>query len=106
MYVSGRCAVSTCRPAIDARCAFRFFVAAMSAVSISILIFFLLPVMVFAQGIKVVGVVRDASGASVVGAHVELRSRSYSARTTTNSTGTFAFGNVPGSDGTIDVVAP
>jgi|HubBroStandDraft_1064217.scaffolds.fasta_scaffold11719_2 outer membrane receptor protein involved in Fe transport len=106
MYVSGRCAVSTCRPAIDARCAFRFFVAAMAAVSISILIFFLLPVMVFAQGIKVVGVVRDASGASVVGAHVELRSRSYSARTTTNSTGTFAFGNVPGSDGTIDVVAP
>src|SRR5580704_8871214 len=106
MFVSGRCAVSTRHPAINVRSALRFFVGATAVVSLSILVLLLYPGMASAQGIRVEGVVHDASGASVIGARVELRSKSYSARTSTNSTGTFAFGNVPDSSGTIDLIAP
>jgi outer membrane receptor protein involved in Fe transport len=106
MFVSGRCAVSTRHPAINVRSALRFFVGATAVVSLSILVLLLYPGMASAQGIRVEGVVHDASGASVIGARVDLRSKSYSARTSTNSTGTFAFGNVPDSSGTIDLIAP
>jgi outer membrane receptor protein involved in Fe transport len=64
------------------------------------------PAIASPQGIRVEGFVRDASGASVAGAQVELRLNSYSARTTTTSAGEFAFENVPGSSGTIVVTAP
>jgi outer membrane receptor protein involved in Fe transport len=58
------------------------------------------------QGVRIEGVVRDASGAPVAGAHVELHSNSYTAKVITTSAGAFAFENVPCSAGTIDVISP
>ena len=52
---------------------------------------------VLAQGMRVEGVVRDASGASVPGAQVKLKAGSYSAQTTTDNSGAFAFDGVPAS---------
>ena len=56
-----------------------------------------------AQGTHVEGVVHDSSGASVAGAQVELRARSYSATALTDSAGVFAFDHVPQPSGTIAV---
>ena len=56
-----------------------------------------------AQTTRVEGVVRDSSGASIPGAKIQLSARSYSASTTTDSTGSFAFENVPESSGTLTV---
>ena len=58
-----------------------------------------------AQSIRVEGVVRDSSGASLPGAKVQLSAKSYSASTTTDSAGTFTFENVPESLGTVTVSA-
>jgi len=58
-----------------------------------------------AQGTRVEGVVRDASGASVPGAQVKLTAGSYSAQTTTDNGGSFAFDGVSASSGTIVVMA-
>jgi outer membrane receptor protein involved in Fe transport len=51
------------------------------------------------------GVVRDASGASVPAATVKLTAGSYSARTSTDTLGAFAFDAVPATSGTITVDA-
>jgi outer membrane receptor protein involved in Fe transport len=59
-----------------------------------------------AQVTRVEGVVRDSSGASVSGAKVQLSAKSYSRSTTTDSTGTFVFENVPDSSGTLTTSAP
>lgn len=58
-----------------------------------------------AQNTRVEGIVHDSSGASVPGAKIQLSAKSYSASTTTDSTGTFAFENVPESSGTLTVSA-
>jgi outer membrane receptor protein involved in Fe transport len=58
-----------------------------------------------AQGNRVEGGVRDASGASVPHAQVELRAQSYSATTSTGPAGTFIFENVPEASGTLRVTA-
>jgi outer membrane receptor protein involved in Fe transport len=58
-----------------------------------------------AQGTRVEGVVRDASGASVPGARVKLSAGSYAAVTTTDRSGAFAFDGVPASAGAISVKA-
>lgn len=58
-----------------------------------------------AQGTRVEGVVRDASGASVPGARVKLTAGSYSAETTTDTSGAFAFDGVAASSGTMVVTA-
>jgi len=60
---------------------------------------------VLAQGTHVEGVVRDASGASVPGAQVKLTAGSYSAQTTTDNSGNFAFDGVSATSGTIVVTA-
>ncbi len=57
----------------------------------------------YAQGIRVDGVVRDSSGASVPGASVVLHANSFTASTITDSSGAFVFENVSGSSGTISV---
>jgi outer membrane receptor protein involved in Fe transport len=61
--------------------------------------------MVRAQQIRVSGVVRDSSAASIAGAQVELRAGSYTASTTSDSSGEFAFERVPGPAGTVVVNA-
>jgi outer membrane receptor protein involved in Fe transport len=58
-----------------------------------------------AQAYRVEGVVRDASGASVPQAQVELRAQSYAATTSTGPSGTFVFENVPEGSGTLVVTA-
>jgi outer membrane receptor protein involved in Fe transport len=58
-----------------------------------------------AQNSRVEGVVRDASGASVPGAKVQLTAKSYSAAMTTDSSGAFAFESVPDLSGTLAVSA-
>jgi outer membrane receptor protein involved in Fe transport len=58
-----------------------------------------------AQQFRVEGGVRDSSGASIAGAQVELHAGTYSASTTTDSSGDFAFEHVPASSGTVVVNA-
>jgi outer membrane receptor protein involved in Fe transport len=58
-----------------------------------------------AQGIRIEGVVRDLSGAVVAGAQIEVRANSYSAATSTNSSGEFAFSQVAATSGTVQVRA-
>jgi len=58
-----------------------------------------------AEGTRVEGVVRDASGASVPGAKVELTAGTYSATAFTDTSGGFAFEAVPVTSGTITVNA-
>jgi len=60
---------------------------------------------VFAQGIRVEGAVRDGSGASVPGAQIKLSANSYSAATTTDRSGAFAFDGVSEKSGTVVVTA-
>ena len=48
---------------------------------------------------------RDSSGASIAAAQVELHAGSYSASTTTDSSGVFAFDHVPADSGTVVVNA-
>ncbi len=71
----------------------------------SILFCFLPLSAVQAQNVRVEGVVRDASGASVAGAQVELHAKSFSASTVTDATGSFAFENVRESFGMLIVTA-
>lgn len=58
-----------------------------------------------AQGTKVEGVVRDASGAVVPGADVKLTAGSYSTATITDPSGSFTFEGVPAASGAITVTA-
>lgn len=58
-----------------------------------------------AQDFHLEGVVRDTSGATVLGAQVELRTKSYLSTVSTGSPGTFSFEHVPDPSGTIIVVA-
>jgi outer membrane receptor protein involved in Fe transport len=64
-----------------------------------------MPATASAQGTRILGVVRDASGASIAGAEVELHAAAYSAKTTTSGDGTFRFENVAASSGTLTVTA-
>lgn len=58
-----------------------------------------------AQEFRVAGAVKDSSGASILGAQVELHARSYSASTTTDSSGAFTFEHVPAESGMVVVNA-
>jgi hypothetical protein len=58
-----------------------------------------------AQTFRVEGAVRDSSGASIAGAQVDLHAGSYTASTTTDPSGEFAFERVPGPSGTVIVNA-
>src|ERR1700751_3258269 len=60
---------------------------------------------VSAQHFRVEGAVRDSSGASIATAQVEVHAGSYSASTTTDSSGEFAFAHVPAGSGTVIVNA-
>lgn len=68
-------------------------------------LFILVPAAVRAQGTKVEGVVRDASGAVVPGANVKLTAGTYSTAATTDPSGSFSFAGVPGESGTITITA-
>lgn len=59
-----------------------------------------------AQGMSVHGIVRDASGAVISGAHVQLNGKSYSVSLDTDASGSFTFENVPVSSGTIAISSP
>ncbi|MGB6875336.1 MAG: carboxypeptidase regulatory-like domain-containing protein [Candidatus Acidiferrales bacterium] len=74
--------------------------------TLSIFLALALPGIASPHEMRVEGVVHDATGASVAGAQVELRTDSYSAKTTTSATGMFSFENVSGSSGTIIATAP
>ena len=65
----------------------------------------LLPRPIRAQHIRVEGVVRDSSGASVPGAQVELHAKSTVVSTVTDTSGAFAFENVQESSGSLMVTA-
>lgn len=58
-----------------------------------------------AEGTRVEGVIRDASGASVPAADVKLTAGSYAAEASTDASGAFAFDGVPASSGTVTIVA-
>ena len=58
-----------------------------------------------AQGTSVEGVVHDTTGAAVAGAQVEVHAKSYTAQTSTDTSGSFAIENVPETTGTVTVVA-
>jgi outer membrane receptor protein involved in Fe transport len=58
-----------------------------------------------AQGTRVEGVVRDATGASVPNAQVQLRAKAYSATISTDAMGAFVFENVPETLGTLSIAA-
>jgi outer membrane receptor protein involved in Fe transport len=60
---------------------------------------------VHAQAFRVDGAVRDSSGAPISGAQVDLHAGSYTASTTTDPSGEFAFVHVPGVSGTVIVNA-
>lgn len=64
-----------------------------------------LPVVVVAQAVRVEGMVHDATGAVISGAHVTIHSGTFEASTETGATGKFLFHNVPGSSGTLEVSA-
>ena len=58
-----------------------------------------------AQGVHIEGKIRDATGAAVQGAQVELRANGFSATALTDAAGKFAFDHVPESSGTIVIIA-
>ncbi|MFY9804959.1 MAG: TonB-dependent receptor [Candidatus Acidiferrales bacterium] len=58
-----------------------------------------------AQNARVEGIVRDASGASLPGAQVELHAKSFTASEVADAEGAFVFESVPGSSGTLIVTA-
>ncbi len=72
---------------------------------LSVFLAMVVPAIASAQGTRVEGVVRDATGASIAGAEVELQSAAYSAKTITSADGSFHFENVKGSSGTIIIRA-
>jgi outer membrane receptor protein involved in Fe transport len=69
------------------------------------LLFTALAFPVSAQTTQVDGVVRDASGAAIANAKVNLRSDPFHATTETDPVGRFSFPHVPGTTGTIEVSA-
>jgi outer membrane receptor protein involved in Fe transport len=70
-----------------------------------ILIYLLVPRPIQAQNVRVEGIVRDSSGASVPGAQVELHTKSFTASTVTDAAGAFALENVHESSGSLIVTA-
>ena len=69
------------------------------------LLFLALAFPVSAQTAQVDGVVRDASGAVIANATVNLRSDPFRATTETDHAGRFSFPHVPGTAGTVEVSA-
>ena len=69
------------------------------------LLFLALAFPVSAQTAQVDGVVRDASGAAITNATVNLRSDPFRATTETDRAGRFSFPHVPGTAGTVEVSA-
>jgi outer membrane receptor protein involved in Fe transport len=91
------CFASVCR---------RLTVLAVRNLATALILFCLLvPRPIQAQNVRVEGVVRDSSGASVPGAQVELHAKSFAASTITDAAGAFAFQNVQESSGTLTVTA-
>jgi outer membrane receptor protein involved in Fe transport len=88
-------------PSFSSRSSVRTFPVAFQPVVVCILLVVAAAPDARAQGISVEGTVRDASGASVAGAQVELHAESYSAQTSTDSSGAFAFEQVPETSGTV-----
>jgi outer membrane receptor protein involved in Fe transport len=70
-----------------------------------ILIYLPVPRPIQAQNVRVEGIVRDSSGASVPGAQVELHTKSFTASTVTDAAGAFALENVHESSGSLIVAA-
>jgi outer membrane receptor protein involved in Fe transport len=58
-----------------------------------------------AQGVSLDGIVQDSTGGAVPGAQVELRTKSYSAQTVTDASGTFSFDRIPENSGTVTITA-
>jgi outer membrane receptor protein involved in Fe transport len=58
-----------------------------------------------AQGTSLEGVVQDSTGAAVPGAQIELRAKSYSAQTVTDTSGKFTFDRIPENSGTVTITA-
>src|SRR5271165_5377088 len=58
-----------------------------------------------AQAVQVEGIVRDASGAAIAQARVDLRSDSVRTTTETDTAGRFSFSHVVGRMGTLEVSA-
>jgi outer membrane receptor protein involved in Fe transport len=58
-----------------------------------------------AQSVRVDGIVRDPSGASIPGIEVKLRCRTYNSSRVTDSAGVFVFEELPATEGTIEVQA-
>ncbi len=84
----------------------RLMLRAMAYITVGVALFcFLLASAVQAQNVRVEGVVRDTSGASVPGARVELHVKSFEVSTITDAAGAFAFENVPEMSGTLVVTS-
>jgi outer membrane receptor protein involved in Fe transport len=58
-----------------------------------------------AQSTQISGTVRDASGAAITGAQVQLQASTFTGTVTTGSDGRFQFGSVPATSGTLVVSA-
>ncbi|MGC2334100.1 MAG: TonB-dependent receptor [Candidatus Acidiferrales bacterium] len=58
-----------------------------------------------AQDASLEGVVQDSTGAAIPGAQVELRTKSYSAQTVTDTSGKFTFDRIPDASGTVTITA-
>ncbi len=58
-----------------------------------------------AQGTQISGTVRDASGAAIAGAQVQLQSGTFTGTVTTGSDGKFQFNSVPATSGTLIISA-
>jgi outer membrane receptor protein involved in Fe transport len=65
----------------------------------------LLPPMLYAEGYRVEGFVRDASGAAISGAAVRIESAGHTFNTFSNTDGKFEFANIPAEAGTLVVEA-
>ena len=76
-----------------------------SALFIVLSVFPFLAVEGFAQTVVLNGVVRDSSGAVVVGAAIHAQSGTWQASAKSDASGGFSFANVPAGMGTLDVVA-
>jgi len=83
----------------------RRFLACVPAVQCVVAAILLAASVARADGTRVEGVVRDASGASVPAATIQLTANSYAARTTTDTSGAFAFDGVPAPSGSVTVNA-
>jgi outer membrane receptor protein involved in Fe transport len=104
------CLSSTGAPALSARVLLTLAQSAltMNHKCIHILLTFILSTLglqsLSAQTIAVQGIIKDSSGAALVGASVTLRAGSYQASMTTDEQGHFVFLAVPTDAGTVEVI--